>query len=174
MASFKEERGSAIIEFTFAGVTVIILLLVIFEMCLAMWSYHTLASAVEKGAIYASTKGQDCDPNYSPNDCRVSVSDIVSRVLQAGVGLDPNRLNVTLQSSGGEVPCNPASSCLSGSYTTTLWPPNSDYVPNIDYVEISASYPVPVAIMSLFWPGQSLAGIGNIKFSASSLQLVQF
>jgi Flp pilus assembly protein TadG len=174
MASFKEERGSAVIEFTFAGVTVIMLLLVIFEMCLAMWSYHTLASAVEKGAIYASTKGQDCDPNYSPNDCRVSVSDVVSRVLQAGVGLDPNRLNVTLQSSDATVPpvnCNPASSCLSNA---TLWPPSSGYVPNISYVKISASYPVPVAIMSLFWPGQSLAGIGSVAFSASSLQLVQF
>lgn len=172
MASSRPgERGSAIIEFAFAGVTVIILLLVIFEMCLAMWSYHTLALAVKTGAVYASTKGQDC---YTGYNCGVSVSDIVNRVLQAGVGLDANRLNLTFHSSdpkSTDITCDPASSCKSND---TSWPPSGGYVPNIDYIDISASYPAPMPIMSLFWPGQSLGGLGDVEFSASSRQVIQF
>src|SRR5205823_10249951 len=85
--SANQERGTVMIEFLFAGVPLIFLLLIIFELCLAMWSYHTLATAVEDGAIYASTKGQDC--TYTGNTCRVSISTIVQDILSAGIGINP-------------------------------------------------------------------------------------
>jgi Flp pilus assembly protein TadG len=181
----RSERGSALIEFLFAGIPLMLLLLIIFEMGLALWSYHTLATALEEGATYASTKGQGC--TYTGNSCRVSVSQIVQDILSAGVGIDPNKLGLTFHSSVSayysDINCNPASSCLTGTYTSTLWPPGrvtsgtiSVYgdMPNLSYVDITGTYPSPTPIIGLFWPFHTLAGIGTLQFSAESRQVVQF
>jgi Flp pilus assembly protein TadG len=148
------------------------LVMLVFEICIAMWSYHTLASAVKEGAIYASTKGQDC--TYTGNTCQASIAQIVQRILAAGVGIDSTRLNLTFHSNASgstDVPCNPAGSCSSNA---TLWPPASGGIPNLNYIEITASYPAPISIPALLWPGQSLSRMGTIQFSASSRQVIQF
>lgn len=177
----KRERGAAMLEFALAAVPMICFLLAIFEMCLAMWSYHTLATAVEEGARYTSTKGQGC--TYTGNSCRVTIGTIVQDILTAGPGIDPSRLALTFHSSATgttDVTCNPASSCVS---STTAWPPGRvssgppavyGYIPDIDYIDISATYPSPVPITRIFWPGQAVAGIGSLTFSATSRQLIQF
>jgi Flp pilus assembly protein TadG len=165
----NRERGGATLEFPLAGIPLIMLLMITFEICLAMWSYHTLALAVKEGAIYASTKGQDC--TYTGNNCQVSVATVVQRVLTAGVGINPNQLSVTLctSTSGCLAACNPASNCLSNA---TLWP--GSVPPNTGWIEIDASYPAPMSIPALLWPGKSLASMGTIEFSASSRQVVQY
>jgi TadE-like protein len=183
--SANRERGTALIEFMFAGVPLIFLLLIIFELCLAMWSYHTLATAVEDGAVYASTKGQDC--TYTGNTCRVTISAIVQDILSAGIGINPNQLSLTFHSSASafyaDIICNPASSCLTGTNASTYWPPALvssgppavyGNTPAISYVDITGTCPAPVPIISLFWQARSLAGIGSLQFSAKSRQIVQF
>lgn len=163
------ERGSALIEFALAGTPTIFLLLVIFEICLAMWSYHTLAAAINEGAIFASTKGLGC--TYTGNSCGVTISAIAQDILTAAPGLDSTRLDLTFHSPGSsDVTCE-ASDCLSNS---KHWPPSTGYIPNLNYIQITGTYPAPVPISSLFWPGKSLAGIQTITFSASSSQVVQF
>ena len=183
--SAKRTRGVAILEFLLAGIPILVLLLIIFELCLALWSYHTLAAAVEDGALYASTKGQGC--TYTGNSCRVSISAIIQDILGAGVGIDPNRLNLTFHSSASayyaDIVCNPAQTCLSGRYTTTLWPPARvssgppavyGDMPAISYIDITGTYPSPVPVISLFMPAQLLPAIGTLQFSATSRQVVQF
>lgn len=177
----NQERGAATIEFALAGVPLILLLVIIFEICLAMWSYHSLATAVEDGAVYASTKGQGC--TYSGNTCRVSISTIVQDILSAGVGIDPSRLNLTFHSSAPgttDVTCNPASSCQTNS---TLWPPGLvssgppavyGYIPNISYIDVTGTYPSPLPVIGLYWAGQALAGGGTLQFSSTSRQIIQF
>lgn len=164
----NSERGTAILEFPFAGIPLIFLVLVTFEICLAMWSYHTLASAVNAGAVYACTKGQDC--SYGGNNCQVEIEQIVQRILAAGTGLDASQLNLTFYSSASNttISCAPASNCLSNA---TQWPGG---VPNMDYIKIQATYPAPISIPALLWPGQSLSAIGAVQFSASSYQMIQF
>jgi len=184
-SSANRERGATMIEFLFAGVPLILLLLIIFELCLAMWSYHTLATAVEDGAIYASTKGQDC--TYTGNSCRVTISAIVQDILSTGIGINPNQLKLTFHSSAStyyaDITCNPASSCLTGSYTTTYWPPALvssgppavyGNMPDINYIDITGTCPAPVPVISLLWQWRSLAGIGSLQFSAMSRQIIQF
>ena len=183
--SADRERGSAILEFLLAGIPLIFLQLVIVEVCLGLWSYHTLAAAIEDGALYASTKGQGC--TYSGNSCRVSISGIVQDILGAGVGIDPNQLNLTFHSSASayysDIVCNPAQTCLSGTYTTTFWPPARvssgppavyGNMPEISYFDITGTYPSPVPVISLFVPAQLLPSIGSLQFSATSRQVVQF
>jgi Flp pilus assembly protein TadG len=172
------------IEFLFASIPLLFTLLIIFEAGIALWSYHTLATAVEDGANYASTKGQGC--TYTGNSCRVSISQIVQDILSAGVGVDPSKLNLTFHSSASasysDINCNPASSCLTGSYTSTMWPPayvgsgNPDYgdMPNLSYVDITGTYTIPTPVIGLFWPFRSLPAIGSLQFSAESRQVVQF
>lgn len=173
------ECGASIIEFILVGIPLILLLTVVFEICLAMWSYHTLASAVEMGAKYAATKGQDC--TYAGNNCTVEIYQIVQSILASGIGIDSNRLDLTFYSfaspsdtSPTVVTCNPASSCLSNS---TQWPPEAPTykgVPDLSYIDISAHYPAPIFIPALLWPGQSFSSIGTVQFSASSRQIIQF
>jgi Flp pilus assembly protein TadG len=175
-----QERGSAIIEFLFAGIPLILLVLIIFELCIAMWSYHTLAAAVEDGAIYASTKGQGC--TYTGNSCQVSISAIAQDILSAGPGIASSQLSLTFHSSASgysDITCN-ASSCLSN---TTLWPPGLvsagppavyGNIPAISYITITGTYPTPVPITSLIWMGRTLAGVGTLQFSATSQQIIQF
>lgn len=183
--SRNQECGAAIIEFLFAGIPLMFLLLTLFQACLAMWSYHTLATAIEDGAIYASTKGQGC--TYSGNSCRVSVSQIVQDILSAGTGLDGSKLNLTFHSSASayyaDITCNPANSCLSGTYTTITWPPARVAVgppavygdmPDISYIDITGTYQSPVPLTSMFWFGRTFAAPGTLQFSATSRQVIQF
>lgn len=180
----KQERGAAMLEFIFAGVPLIFLIVVMFEICLAMWSYHSLATAVEDGAIYASTKGQGC--TYTGNSCRVSVSQVVQDILSAGPGINSSQLSITLHSSGAgttDVTCNPASNCLTGTYTTQIWPPGKvssgppavyGDMPDINYIDVTGSYPSPLPVTNLFWPTKFLGGLGTLQFSATSRQVIQY
>jgi hypothetical protein len=183
--SSDREHGAAIVEFLFAGIPIVFLVLIIFELCLALWSYHTLAAAIEDGTLYASTKGQGC--TYTGNSCRVSVSAIVQDILAAGVGINPGQLNLAFHSSASayypDIVCNPATTCLSGSYTTTLWPPAKvssgppavyGDMPEISYIDITGTYPSPVPVIGLLVPAQLLPGIGTLQFSATSRQVIQF
>jgi hypothetical protein len=161
MPQREAERGSAIIEFALAGIPLVFLLLVILEFCLAMWSYHTLASAVDAGAEFASTKGSDCAPS-----CAVSIGQVTQVILNAGVGLNPNQLKLTF--SPGSVSCT-AVNCLSNS---TVWPPSGNNAVGT-LISIQATYPAPLSIAP-FWPGKLFPAIGSVNFSATSTQMIQF
>lgn len=75
----QREKGGVLIEFTFVGIPLMLAFMSLIEICIAMWSYHTLAYAVRKGARYASTKGQGC--TYTGNSCSVTAANILSRLL---------------------------------------------------------------------------------------------
>ncbi|HEX4749080.1 MAG TPA: TadE/TadG family type IV pilus assembly protein [Bryobacteraceae bacterium] len=175
------ERGSAMLEFLFVGIMLMMLLLIILEMCIALWSYNTLAVAVQDGALYASTKGQGC--TYTGNSCRVTVSSITQDILAAGVGINPSQLNLTFHSSASayyaDINCT-ASNCLSNA---TVWPPAKvtsgatviyGDMPSISYIEITATYPSPVPIIGLFVPTQMLPSVGTLQFSAIACEVIQF
>jgi hypothetical protein len=78
------------IEFVFAGIPLILIMVSIVEMALTMWTYETLAFAVREGARYAATKGQGC--SYSGNSCGVTVAGIAQKISASGMGLAPGIL----------------------------------------------------------------------------------
>ena len=163
----KSEAGKSFIEFALVGIPLVLLMVSLVEMCLAMWTYDTLAFAVREGARYAAMKGQGC--SYSGNSCGVTVGNIAQKIATVGVGLAPGALNITLTSASGSITCNPVNSCYSNS---TAFPPSSANLENTmsDPITVTGYYPETIVFMPL--AGVVKIQSGNLK--ASSQQLIQF
>lgn len=166
MKRLRLDAGVSIIEFAITGPVVMLLTISIFQICLAMWNYETLAFAVREGARYSATHGQGC--SYEGNTCSVTVANVASDIATAAVGLSPGTMNVTLSSSGGtSVTCNPLNSCYSN---TTAWPPSSGNTEGTSTVTVSGNYP----LFLFFMPRQGVLGTSSGNLQASSQQVIQF
>jgi Flp pilus assembly protein TadG len=164
----KGRSGSTLIEFTLVGIPLIFALVSTFEMARGMWNYQTLAYAVRAGSRYASTHGQGC--TGGGNTCGVTVSNVVSAIAGAAVGLPAANFNVVLSSAtASAVSCAPLSSCSSNS---TAWPPSPDNAAGMD-IRISASYTFKSAL-SMLWPGAGKVPSGTFTFVAYTRQPMQF
>lgn len=165
----RGERGSALIEFTLVGIPLVLLVITIIEMCLAMWSYHTLAFAVREGARYASTKGQGC--TYSGNTCSTNIGTIAQQIALAGIGLAPGQLNVTFTASDGTtVTCNPLNTCYT---STTVWPPSSANVAG-DTLKVAGTYTVQAPLLFLYMPFTRSLTFHSFTLPATSQQVILF
>jgi Flp pilus assembly protein TadG len=163
-------RGSTLVEFVLVGLPSIFMIISVVEMGRGMWSYHTLARAVNVGARLAAVHGQGCTTGV--NTCTVSVGTITTAIQSAGGGLLTNNFNVQLTTNSGAVTtCNPISNCTSSA---TTWPPatNSDNVAG-NGVTISAQYTFNSAL-AMFWPGTSAVRYGTFNLPASTTQLILF
>ncbi len=106
----SRQRGSSIVEMALVFVPLMFSVFSVFELGRAMWMYHTLASAVKKGARVAMVHGDRC-AEASPT-CPISISDLVQTIQSAGVGLDMSALELTFGAGSNKVTCSPANSCL--------------------------------------------------------------
>jgi len=169
MSAYREGRkGNAMVEFTLVGIPMIFILISVFEMARGMWVYHTLAYAVKEGTRYAIVHGENC--TIDPNDCEITVADVVERVRQAGTGLIPDELNLTLRSVAGDVVCNPITACLGD---TSIWPPGGGANSVGQQLSIIGTYPFRSAL-AMFWPGSRPVAFGVVNFPASSTEEIQF
>jgi Flp pilus assembly protein TadG len=164
----RNEKGNTLVEFTLVGIPLVLIFISLIEICIAMWSYHTLAYAVREGARYASTKGQGC--TYAGNSCSVTVGTVAQQIATAATALVPGQLNVTLTSLGGSVTCNPITSCYSN---TAIWPPSSGNIPG-SVISVSGSYPVQTGLVMMFFPGTGASQLNSVTLPASSQQVIQF
>ncbi|MGI9070109.1 MAG: TadE/TadG family type IV pilus assembly protein [Bryobacteraceae bacterium] len=162
------EKGNTLVEFTLVGIPLVLIFISLIEICIAMWSYHTLAYAVREGARYASTKGQGC--TYTGNTCSVTVGTVAQQIATAATALLPGQLNVTLTSLAGSVTCNPISSCYSN---TAIWPPSSGNIPG-SVISVSGSYPVQTGLVMMFFPSTGASQLNSVTLPASSQQIIQF
>ena len=165
---FSDERGSAIVEMTLVGIPMIFILISIFEIARGMWAYDTLAYSVREASRYAIVHGQNC--SVTPNSCAITVGDLTKRLRDAGVGLPPDQLNVTLKSLTDNITCNPVSTCFTSN---TVFPSsNANGVGNP--ITISATYKFSSAI-SMFWPGAGKPLVFSpVTFPATSTDYIQF
>lgn len=160
-------RGTGLLEFTFSSIPLIFVLISIAEMGRAMWTYHTLAHAVKEGARFAAVHGEACAA--SPNSCTVTLAQVADRVRQSGVGLLPERLELTFRAGGVSTTCT-MSACLGNQ---SRWPAAPADARGSD-LEISAGYAFQSA-MCLFWPGTGSGTLfGTYNFSAASREKIQF
>lgn len=169
--SNHRERGSTFIEFIFAGVPLLLLMISIAQTSLAMWSYVTVAHAVRDGARYAATKGQGC--YFTNNSCATTVSAVAQLIATSAVGLDPGTLSVTLSASdGSSISCNPLNSCYSNS---TAWPPttaDSEATSSTpaSWIQVTGSYPATI----VFLPTLGALNVSSGNLQVSSQQFIQF
>jgi len=170
MRKKAKQRGSAIVEFTLAGIASVFVLISTFQLSMAMWNYHTLALMVHDATRYTAVRGVGC--TKPGNTCKVTVGTIAHQIASAGIGIPSGSVNVTLTTdSGAQTSCAPLSSCFSN---TTVWPPAS----NLDnrtgkLITISARYQFRSALL-FFWPGQGTQNFAAIWLPASSTQSIIF
>ena len=81
----KQQRGSAMLEFAFAGIASIFILIGTFSVALGMWNYHTLATAVHDSTRYIAVRGSNC--RKAGNSCAVTVGTIAQQLAGQAIGI---------------------------------------------------------------------------------------
>lgn len=163
-------RGGVLLEFTLVGIPTIFAVISVFEMARGMWLYHTLDYAVTEATRYASVHGADC--SRSPNACTITIANIATMIQQAGPGLIPSQMTVTLTPSAGSATTDTLQNLLSNS---SQWPPATPSGTNAvgQRIKISALYPFNSAL-AMFWPGTKPQSFATISLPASSTSRIQY
>jgi Flp pilus assembly protein TadG len=167
------------IEFTLVGIPLVFLLISILEISRGMWIYVTLAHAVREGTRYALVHGNTCTEGQ--NACAITVSQIATRIRNAGLALLPSQLTVTLTSSNRTIgPASLQSLLVNTNYFPTgcqcVTPRDPGGEPG-ESLTITATYPFQSAI-AMFWPGATQATplviFSAINLPASSRGRIEF
>jgi len=165
------EKGSAIVEFTLAGIPVIFLLFTTLQVSIALWNYFTLDHAVNIATRYAAVHGANCSANG--NSCGVTIGNIATQLKNAAIGIQPDNINATFTTdSGVQTTCNPLSSCLS---TGTAWPPsaNNDNQVGAD-VTITAKFTAYIPLMMFWFRDGMINDNHSFAFPAKSTQQIMY
>jgi hypothetical protein len=158
----KSQRGNSSVEMALISIPLIFMIVGTIEISRAMWTYHTLASAVKRGARFASVHGAGCLAVSTA--CGVDTGDVLQVVKDAGIGLDPAQLSLTFASGSSSQSCAASGTCGD----TSSWPAapyNAVGLP----LTISGTYRFEWVGRSL-WPGQAVPP----TLTASSTEMIQF
>lgn len=166
MSKRKRQRGSIMLEFIFAGIAAVGLMITTVQISIAMWNYHTLAYAVHETNRFIVVHGHDCI--LYGNTCSISVADVAHKFSSNAIGLPDGTVNLTLTpdpaSGSSAVSCNPVNSCYAS--TTTSWPPFAGSMQGSS-TTVAASYTFGSAIVGMWYrtPGTR---IGSVTITSSS------
>ena len=152
------------VEFAMVFFPMTLMLLGIFELGRAMWTYHSVSAAVKRATRYTVVRGSACSAESM--GCAPSVADVAQAIRQASLGLEAQRFKVTLKAGSQTVQCETLSSCLSNFSNWPAAPNNS--VGRM--VTISGEYTFDTFLFS-FWPGVSGNGV---KLRSASTEVIQF
>lgn len=154
----KRQRGSALLEFSLAGVMFMWIWIQVVEMSIGMWQYHTMQAAVKVAGDYAAVHGAGCAKNG--NTCSIQVKDVANVLKNYAVGVDSTNMTVTFNVmasdhvtpvSGQTITCQLSgggSSCVNNA---TTWPPASYNTPGTDF-EIKSQYQFRSTLGSYWLP----------------------
>jgi Flp pilus assembly protein TadG len=145
--SAGKEDGAALIEFAISAALVLSMLIGVFEMCLALYSYHFTADAAREASRWAMVRGSQCTTYSAGLDhCNAQPSDIQNYVQNLGYpGLSQNNVSVVSTWYSPSSPPNPTwSLCTSGTCNN---PGN--------LVKVVVTYNFPLQIP--FWKSGTLA-----------------
>ena len=174
--------GQSMIEFTFVGIPLILVLISIFEISRGMWMYHTLAYSVKAGVRYASVHGFNCAK--APNACTVNMgpssmvaSDctktpalptVATVIWCTSVGLDPTATTLIFTDSNG------STSCLMNACPPTNFP-STGSAANLIGTPITIQIQTPFkSALAMFWPGSKPVSFSQTIFPASSTDTVKY
>ncbi|HEY0263077.1 MAG TPA: TadE/TadG family type IV pilus assembly protein [Granulicella sp.] len=106
----QEEHGSELVEFAMSSLIFFLMLLGLFEFCLALYADHFVSYAASEGARYAVVRGSSwassCGASYATYSCTAAgsnVSDYVKSITPGGITVSHLTVNTTYQAgpSGG-------------------------------------------------------------------------
>src|SRR5215469_1768819 len=110
----SSRRGSALIEFAFTGVPMLLITVSVVSISLEMWQYSSLSYATEATARYVTMHGAGCTQNG--NTCSITVGNVTTYFANQATGLSSTQLTLTLTDSSGTTTCSPPfTSCESSS-----------------------------------------------------------
>lgn len=160
----QARRGSATVELALIFIPFFFMLVASLEISRAMWTYHTLTSAVKKATRVASVHGANCQD--ASEACPASVAAVAKVLRDWGIGLDPNLVRVTFRTSSQTRSCGTLTQCLGDGSRWPEPPANAVGLP----VAIEAHYPF-YAVVSVLWPGGMPA---VFQLRAHSTEAIQF
>ena len=166
----RSQRGNAMIEMTLVGIPLMFMLVCIFEISRAMWTYNTMAHAVKEGVRFAVVHGETCvsNPPSITNSCSKTVADVANRIKYTGIGIDGTITTVLFTSDAGTITCL-LNTCVSNA---TVWPPTGGN--GVGHkIEIKISAPFRTA-MAMFWPGSRPVSFAPFNLGASAGERIRF
>lgn len=90
------EHGAALVEFALSASIMIAVLLGLFAMLMALYTYHYVSYAAREGSRYAIVRGADCSQSSAMPGCNATSADIQTYVRSLGYpGINPNDMTVT-------------------------------------------------------------------------------
>jgi Flp pilus assembly protein TadG len=135
IASFEFAAAAPILLVMFGGVT---------DLSIAIWDHMTTASAVEAGAVYAFTQGQQVSGSAAVGPFLTNVAAIVAATSRSGATLSTPNITVTYNNltngnNFGSCYCVPATGVFPGT-TTACGDSCADGTIAGAFVEIQAVY----------------------------------
>lgn len=91
----SREKGSAMVEFSLAIITILIVLFGIIDVGRALYAYDWVSDAARRGTRYAMVRGSECSGLGA--DCPATAEDIETYVKSLGTGIDTSQVTVTSQ-----------------------------------------------------------------------------
>src|SRR5687768_1371386 len=146
MKRLREEKGSALVEFAFVSLLLLLQLVGIMEVGRAVWMYGTLAHATREGARFAIVRGSESKA-YRGASWEAVANGVRDHVQDRATGLGAT---VTV---------------------TTTWDPGSDPACTPDN---KPGCVVRVASTVQYAPVSGMIPIGNITMSATSQMVISF
>lgn len=164
----RKRRGSTMLEFVLVGIPVIFIMISLFDTARGMWVYHTLSYSVREATRYASVHGIGCK---APQTCQITIGQIVTRIKNTGVGLDPSAVTATFTPAVGSATSGTLASLAS---STAIFPPNTANSTG-QTLQISLVYPFKT-ILAIFWvgDGRPINDSQTFHLGASSKVQIQY
>jgi Flp pilus assembly protein TadG len=169
MNNTSREKGSAIVEFTMAGIPMIFLLFTTLQVSIAAWNYFTIDHAVNVAARYAAVHGASCSSNG--NTCSVTLGNIATKLANSATGVPANKIKATFTTnSGTQTTCNQLSSCLSDS---NVWPPSASNDNQVGAnITIKAQFSMAIPLAMFWFRDGMINDEGTFTFPATSTQQI--
>lgn len=92
--SARREDGSSMVEMAISIILLLTLIFGVFEICLALYTYHFISDAAREGSRFAIVRGSACQsPGY---ECNATSAQIQTYVQSLGFpGINPSAMTVT-------------------------------------------------------------------------------
>ena len=109
------------VEFAFAEIGSVMVLISTFHLAMPMWHYHTLATWFMRR--HDMPRCEASPARNRANTCSITVGNVTRKIESTGIGIPANRITVKFTTeSGAEISCAPVASWFSNA---SMRPPAS-------------------------------------------------
>lgn len=154
-------RGSTLVEFALMGVSTVLISISVFECCIGMFQYLSMANAVAVATRYAANHGATCG---TPNSCTITVATVATMIGSLAPIATASQLNLSLTDNSGTTTCA-LSTCQ--TYTSQQFPGSTSGANAVgNPITLKLTYAINNPI--------PLSSSGSFTLGAQSTQVIQF